>query len=61
MLDRTIKEIDKSLVTFLDRIEREYKMHLVDPILFKSIKDFVLRKGKRIRPMLLIFSYKGYF
>lgn len=60
MLDKTIKEIDKSLVTFLDRIEREYKMHLVDPILFKSIKDFVLRKGKRIRPMLLIFSYKGY-
>lgn len=60
MLDKTIKEIDKSLSTLLNQAKHEYKMHLVDPILFNSIKDFVLRKGKRIRPMLLIFSYEGY-
>lgn len=53
-------QINKSLVVFLERIRREYKLHLVNPILFESIKDFTLRDGKRIRPLLLILSYKGY-
>lgn len=60
MLNTIKNQIDKSLAVFLDRIKREYKMHLVDPILFKSIREFVLRKGKRIRPILLALSYKGY-
>lgn len=60
MLDKMRKQIDKSLAVFLDRIKHEYKLHLVDPILFKSIREFVLRKGKRIRPILFALSYKGY-
>ncbi len=53
-------QIDASLASFLKRIRSEYKLHLVDPILFESIKDFTLREGKRIRPLLLILSYQGY-
>ena len=60
MLDEIRKRIDLSLESFLNRIKIEYKLHLVNPILFESIKDFTLREGKRIRPILLILSYQGY-
>ena len=60
MLTKMKRQIDKSLETFLKKIKDEYKLHLVDPILYESIKDFVLRPGKRIRPLLLVLSYKGY-
>lgn len=60
MLDTYRRQIDKSLISYLDRIEKEYKLHLVQPILFESIRDLSLRGGKRIRPLLLILSYLGY-
>ena len=60
MIEAIKKQIDISLRTFLERIKQEYKLRRVNQILFESIKDFTLRKGKRIRPLLLILSYKGY-
>ena len=60
MIDAIRKEIEKSLRDFLKRIKQEYRLKLVNPILYEGIKDFTLRKGKRIRPLLLILSYKGY-
>lgn len=54
------RQIDISLLAFLQKVKGEYKLRLVHPILFKSIKDFTLRKGKRIRPLFLILSYLGY-
>ena len=60
MIDQIRQRIDVSLASFLERVKTDYKLHLVSPILFESIKDFTLREGKRIRPLLLILSYKGY-
>ena len=60
MIETYKKHIDQNLQTFLRKIKKEYKFHLVHPILFNSIKDFCSRKGKRIRPLLMILSYKGY-
>jgi geranylgeranyl diphosphate synthase type I len=60
MLPRMISKIDRNLAIFLERIRKEYKLHLANPILYESIKEFVLREGKRIRPILLILSYNGY-
>src|SRR3989338_5798086 len=60
MLEQLKKKIDASLANFLEKVKREYKLHLVNPILYESIKEFSLREGKRIRPLLLILSYKGY-
>lgn len=60
MLIRFKHQIDKSLARFLDKIKNVYKLHLVDPILYESIREFSLRDGKRIRPILLALSYKGY-
>jgi geranylgeranyl diphosphate synthase type I len=60
MLDKLKKEIDRSLADFLTRVKTEYRLHLVDPLLYKSIREFSLREGKRIRPLLLLLSYLGY-
>ncbi len=60
MIEIIKKQIEKSLESFIDKIKKDYKLHLVNPILFESIREFSLRKGKRIRPLLLILSYKGY-
>lgn len=60
MLDKLRRKIDTSLATFLAHVKKDYKLHLVDPILYNSIREFSLREGKRIRPMLLILSYLGY-
>jgi geranylgeranyl diphosphate synthase type I len=60
MLDRLRKEIDRSLADFLAKIKKEYRLHLVSPILYRSIREFSLREGKRIRPLLLLLSYLGY-
>ena len=60
MLLQIKHQIDKSLARFLDKIKSDYKLHLVDPILYNSLREFCLRDGKRIRPILLALSYKGY-
>ena len=60
MIDTLKKRIDQSLATFMDRVKKDYKFQLVNPVLYDSIREFSLRKGKRIRPLLLILSYLGY-
>jgi geranylgeranyl diphosphate synthase type I len=60
LIEQIRKNIDKSLSSFLDKVKKDYKLHLVSPLLFESIREFTLRKGKRLRPLLLILTYKGY-
>ena len=60
MLDQLRKEIDTSLAAFLTQVKKEYRLHLINPILYDSIREFSLRPGKRIRPLLLLLSYLGY-
>jgi geranylgeranyl diphosphate synthase type I len=60
MIEQIRKNIDKSLISFLDTVKKNYKLHLVSPLLFESIREFTLRDGKRIRPLLLILTYKAY-
>ena len=57
----TIKQnIDLHLAKFIDKVKQDYKLDEINPYLYACIKDFCLRGGKRIRPLLLILSYKGY-
>jgi len=60
MIEQIRKNIDRSLASFLDTVKKDYKLHLVSPLLFESIREFTLREGKRLRPLLLILTYKGY-
>ncbi len=60
MIEKIRANIDKSLASFLRTVQKEYKLHLVSPLLFESICDFTLREGKRLRPLLLILTFKAY-
>ncbi|HPZ16903.1 MAG TPA: polyprenyl synthetase family protein [Fervidobacterium sp.] len=53
-----VEKIDKSIGIIIDElidISPEHTKHLIE-----GLKEFVLRPGKRIRPVLLILSYQGY-
>jgi len=60
MVNRIRAQIEKSLVKFMDQVGRDYNFNLVHPKLYQSIREYNLRKGKRLRPLLLILTYKGY-
>lgn len=60
MIETAKRQIDQSLASFMSRVKRDYKLHLANPVLYESIREYSLRPGKRIRPLLLILSYQGY-
>ena len=60
MIEHLRKNIDVSLASFLKTVKKDYKLHLASPLLFESICEFTLREGKRLRPLLLILTYKAY-
>ncbi|MFH1354821.1 MAG: polyprenyl synthetase family protein [Candidatus Omnitrophota bacterium] len=54
------KRIDSELHRFILDLDSLYSLNKISPLLFKSIKEFILRKGKRIRPSMLIIGYLGF-
>lgn len=60
IIDKLRQDIDVSLNSFLQTVKKDYRLHLVSPLLFESIREFTLREGKRLRPLLLILTYKAY-
>ncbi len=60
MIEYYIKQIDKALENLLSRTNKRYHLGQISDILFKFSKDFVMRPGKRIRPLLFTLAYKGY-
>lgn len=52
--------IDKSLKQFITTIDRHFLLCKLSPLLLSNIQDFVLRDGKRIRPILFIIGYLGF-
>ncbi|MFO8053174.1 MAG: polyprenyl synthetase family protein [Candidatus Omnitrophota bacterium] len=53
-------QINSKLPGFIAQLNEKYSLSSISPILFKKIKNFCLRDGKRIRPILYIIGYKGY-
>ncbi len=60
MLERIKNKVDLELKKFVVDIEKTYSLSKISPLLFKSIKEFILGKGKRIRPILFIVGYLGF-
>jgi geranylgeranyl diphosphate synthase, type I len=60
MFHKIKNKIDKELLAFVRNLNSRYSLKAISPILYESIKDFVLRDGKRIRPILFITGYLGY-
>ena len=52
--------LDDELVKFISHIDSRYSLSDTSTLLFNNIKHFILRKGKRIRPILFIIGYKGF-
>lgn len=60
MLKKIKNKVEKELNKYVHDLDRQYSLSKISPLLFKSIKDFVLRKGKRVRPILFIIGYLGF-
>lgn len=60
MLEKIKIRIDTELKKFVQEINKIYSLNKISPLLFQCLKDFILRKGKRIRPILFIISYLGF-
>jgi geranylgeranyl diphosphate synthase type I len=60
MIFKIKKRIEKELVKFVKDIDRFYSLNKISPIIFQNIKDFVLREGKRARPILFVIGYLGF-
>lgn len=60
MIELLLKKIDANLKSLLEDSCRRYRLKLVSDHLFRHSKEFILRKGKRIRPLLFVLTYKGY-
>jgi len=52
--------IEKELSSYAQAIDELYSLKRLSPILSKSIKEFILREGKRIRPILFCIGYLSY-
>lgn len=60
MIERYLNKINAGIRRVLDEANRHYRLRQVSDHLFSFSREFVLRKGKRIRPLLFVLSYKGY-
>jgi geranylgeranyl diphosphate synthase type I len=60
MFSRIKNTIDRELKKLIQDIDKLYSLSRISPILYSCIKDFVLREGKRIRPILFVIGYLGF-
>jgi len=60
MLNETKIKIDKELFIFASRLNQDYQLKKISPLLAAKIKEYILRPGKRIRPILFILGYLAY-
>ena len=60
MLNKIKNKLENKLASYLDQLDKKYSLKKISPILFKHIREFALRKGKRVRPTLFIIGYLGF-
>jgi geranylgeranyl diphosphate synthase type I len=60
MISKIKTKIEQHLPSFLDSLNETYALKETSPLLFESIREFVMRKGKRARPILFVIAYLGY-
>jgi geranylgeranyl diphosphate synthase type I len=60
MQNKIKNTLEKKLKGYIRHLDKLYTLNKISPVLFQSIKEFVLRKGKRLRPVLLVVGYLGF-
>ena len=54
------EKIENELIEFTRDIDRLYNLKNISPLLSNAIKEYILRAGKRIRPILFVVGYLGF-
>ena len=58
---KKIKEkIDLELADFIEKANKKYVLEDTSPLIYNSLKEYILRDGKRIRPFLVIMGFLGF-
>ncbi|MCX5695963.1 MAG: polyprenyl synthetase family protein [Candidatus Omnitrophica bacterium] len=52
--------IEQELSAYIRSMDKTYSLSKLSPLLFNSIKEFISRDGKRIRPILFCIGYLGF-
>lgn len=60
MFDAIQNKLEQELKQFIRDIDRRHSLSRISPVLFRHIKEFLLRKGKRLRPTLFVVGYLGF-
>ena len=60
MLEEIRNNLELSLSNYVNNLDKTYQLSKISPCLHQSIKNFISRKGKRLRPLLFCLSYLGY-
>ena len=60
MFNNIKNKIEAELANVGPTIDKTYSLNKISPLLFESIKSFILRPGKRIRPVLFVIGYLGF-
>ena len=56
----TKNRLDTELEKLIRDMDNAYCLNSISPLLAESIRDFLLRRGKRIRPILFVTGYLGF-
>ena len=60
MLEKIKNKVEHELSCYMESLDKKHALSRISPLLFSSVREFVLRKGKRVRPILLIIGYLGF-
>ncbi len=53
-------QIEKELQVYAQSFDKLYSLNQLSPVLFGKIKEYILRPGKRVRPILFCIGYLGF-
>ncbi|MCX7927724.1 MAG: polyprenyl synthetase family protein [Candidatus Omnitrophica bacterium] len=60
MLEEIKKAIENQLIKFSYSLGENSKLVKLSPLLYRRLKEFILRPGKRLRPILFVLGYLAY-
>ena len=60
MFEEIKNKIDVELGAFAKNMDKLYSLNKISPLIANNIKNFILRDGKRARPILFIIGYLGF-
>ncbi|MFA5096894.1 MAG: polyprenyl synthetase family protein [Candidatus Omnitrophota bacterium] len=60
MLFKIKNRIERELSSYVRGLDKAYPLRKLSPLLSASIKEFIARDGKRIRPLLFCIGYLGF-